>query len=304
VAFDDLVRDTTLEETPLRVALSLLEESGLICRYQDVPRAAALWLMPEADGHGPDRAAFDAFARSARLRRDSQSDCDLLDVAARAGLDPRLIEQQVLQWADRGWLGYESSGHDMLVEQLRRPSDAGERVRSLLEEYEAVRDQKTDEIVSYAETKRCRHAHIGAYLSGQSQERCTACDICQPDRRSERQPALRLPDEMTQLATILRCAVEAPHAWGKVSLIRILHGDAKAPEQGQRCAQFGALAFRSAAAVANLVGRLVEGGWLVPRTLEHGGVVLDPSPVVRTALPDSKRLAQLLSLACAAKQGE
>jgi ATP-dependent DNA helicase RecQ len=74
VAAGDLLRDTQLDETPLRVALSLMEEAGLIRRCQDTPRASMLRLTTEPGPQPSERAALDAFARAARLVRDSDRD--------------------------------------------------------------------------------------------------------------------------------------------------------------------------------------------------------------------------------------
>ena len=58
------------------------------------------------------------------------------------------------------------------------PADAAERIGTLLERYETVQVQRVDEIAAYAQTHRCRHGHINAYLGGRAIERCTACDNC------------------------------------------------------------------------------------------------------------------------------
>jgi ATP-dependent DNA helicase RecQ len=83
VATDDLMRDLRrTEDTPVRVALSMLEEAGLLRRYQDVPRTAVVRLAPTGaepagieplDGDSPAKAStpeweWAAFLAAARLR--------------------------------------------------------------------------------------------------------------------------------------------------------------------------------------------------------------------------------------------
>jgi ATP-dependent DNA helicase RecQ len=295
VPLDDLARDTGLDQTPLRVALSLLEEGGLITRHQDVPRSVSLRLAEPAGRNAPGRAPFDSFVDALHLQADATVDCNLVQAAKRSRLDPRYLEEQLLQWMDLGWLDYESAGHDLLLEQLSTSKDAAERVRTLLEGYEAVRAHKIDEVIAYAKTTACRHGHISAYLSGQTPESCSACDNCVPQRSWLHLTSRSASENAEHCAAILRYALEAPHSWGRLSLIRALHGDKLAPEPCQRSAHFGALACRSATAIGALLQQLVDAGLLVPRQIEVG-TVLDPSPAARAALAEPGRLARLLAV--------
>ena len=95
------------------------------------------------------------------------------------------------------------------------------------------------------------------------------------------------------MQTVLRCVAGAPWSWGRASLSNILRGSTRAPEKGRKSSQWGALAFRSQAAVDKLLDRLVVAELLRPRQLRHGGVVLDLTPAGRAALKDPTRLASL-----------
>jgi len=297
VAAADLERDLQADNTRVRVALSLLQEAGLLRRGPDFPRTAVVRLTIS----DPPASASEmvAFCQAARLRPDQSLTLDLADVARRAGLPLNDIERRVLEWADAGWLNYRSAGRDLLLELLPPPEDAVERIATLLERYETIHIQRVDEIAAYARTRRCRHGHINAYLGGRTIERCAACDNCV---EIEPPPDAGLPDEREQFLTILRCVSAAPWSWGRFSLVRILRGDDKARygkrslhEKARDQASFGALAFRSNVAVEHMLDLLESGGFLRARRLDHGGVVLDLTPAGQAALQNPAALDGLLS---------
>jgi len=297
VAAADLERDLQADRTRIRVALSLLEETGLLRRGPDFPRTSVVCLTGVGqDGILPHELA--AFCQAARLRPGQPLTLDLADVARRADLPLEDIERRVLEWADEGWLNYRPSKRDWLLELLEPPTDSAERIGTLLERYETVQIQRVDEIAAYALTRRCRHGHINAYLGGRTIERCTACDNC---IEIPPPPDAGLPDEREQFSTILRCVSDAPWSWGRFSLVRILCGDDKARhgtrplhEKARDQAGFGTLAFRSKTAVEHMLDHLEHGGFLRARQLEHGGGVLDLTPAGKAALQNPIALNSLV----------
>jgi DNA-binding MarR family transcriptional regulator len=301
VALGDLMRDVRAEDTPVRVALCTLEEAGLLRRHQDVPRTAVVRLRDGRPGAGREESAaeWSAFVSAARLRPGQALALDAVAAAQAAGLDPSGIEGQLLAWADAGWLEYHPAGRELLVELLPPPADAGTRVEALLDRYATIQVQRVDEIAAYARTRRCRHGHISAYLSGRAMEGCESCDNCQPEASpvSQTFAALDLPGEREQLQTILRCVATAPWSWGEYSLKSILRGGSRAPQKGRESPQWGGLAFRSEAAIGEMLDRLVAAGLLRRRQLDHGGIVLDLTPAGRAALQDLDRLEPLVRAA-------
>ena len=258
VASGDLSRDLRCEDTPVRVALSTLEEVGLLRRHQDVPRTAVVRLQGGQPRGEPDQD-WSAFVAAARLRPGQSLPLDPVAVAQAAGLDPAGIESQLLAWADAGWLDYRPAGRDWLLELLPPPADATTRVEALIDRHATIQVQRVDEIAAYAATRRCRHGHISAYLSGRPMTGCGSCDNCRPDLSpvGESSVSLDLPDERTQMQTVLRCVAGAPWSWGRASLSNILRGSTRAPEKGRKSSQWGALAFRSQAAVDKLLDRRI-----------------------------------------------
>jgi len=297
VAAADLERDLRADETRVRVALSLLEEAKLLRRGPDIPRAAVIRLtVARVPASTPE---LEAFCQAARLRPDQPLTVDLADVASRAGLPLDGVEPLLLEWSDAGWVDYRPAGRDMLLELLPPSKDASERISTLLERYETVQLQRVDEVVAYVRTRRCRHGHLNAYLGGRVIERCTACDNCVAIPPP---PEANLPDERAQFLTILRCVADAPHSWGRHSLVRILRGDGGARgerqplhERAREQSCFGALAFRSESAVERLINGLEAEGFLKPRQLEHGGIVLDLTPAGTAALREPASLDSLVT---------
>jgi len=293
----DLERDLRSDDTRIRVALSLLEEAGLLRRGPDLPRAAMVQLSAVCrDGALPDELA--AFRRAARLRPEQWLTLDLAQVAPKAGVPLAGIESRVLGWEEAGWLLYRPAGRDLLIQLLPPPPEATERIRTLLERYEAVRAQRVGEITAYAKTRRCRHGHLNAYLGGRVIGRCEACDNCV---EIDPPPNPLLPEERMQLMTILRCAKNAPWGWGRHTLTRILRGDLRPRprarplrEEARGQPEFGALSFRSKTAIERMVERLETAGFLASRQLDHGGIVLDLTGKGGAALQNPATLDNLI----------
>ncbi len=148
--------------------------------------------------------------------------------------------------------------------------------------------QRVAEIVAYANTRRCRHGHINAYLGGRTITHCTSCDNCQPPAPQETDRGL--PDESAQLQAILQVAA---HGWGRHTLAMILRGEAKAPPSATNTPGFGALPFRSEGALGKMIDLLQQRGFLQARQLEHGGFMLQLTAVGHHALRDPSGLRAL-----------
>ncbi len=304
VAAEDLERDLRADSTRVRVALSLLEKADLLRRGPDLPRAAVICLNVSQDANLPPDVA--EFCRAARLRTGQPLTVDLVEIVHQvdqAELSLVDIERRVLDWVDAGWLSYLPAGRDWQLDLLPPPSDAAERIEMLLERYETIQAQRVDEISAYAQTTRCRHGYLNAYLGGRTIERCPACDNCVEVEPSS---SSGLPDEREQLSTILRCVLGAPWSWGRRSLTRILRGNDRMRPGGHslhreasESAEFGALAFRSRTAIERMLARLESGGFLQARSLEHGGVVLDLTARGEAALQDPAELDGLIDSAAA-----
>jgi len=295
IAAEDLQRDLRSDDTRVRVALSLLEEAGLMRRGRDLPRAIVVRLRVDDPSCLP--SDLQAFCQAARLRPGQSLSLDPLDVARKAALDPSEIERGLLNWAEKNWVEYRPSGRNMLLELPSAPADASSRIAALLERYEAIQGQRVDELLSYARTRRCRHAHIAAYLGAPSAERCSSCDNCVG---TQPLPAPILPGFTEQRAIILRCIARGRWSWGRQTLLRILRGD-DGTERGRRALHpracenpyFGALAFRSETAIAQLLVQMEAAGLLRARRLQGKSAVIELTPAGAKALRDPGSLEAL-----------
>ncbi|MBN1246562.1 MAG: RecQ family ATP-dependent DNA helicase [Anaerolineae bacterium] len=286
IASGDLERELHADGTEVRVALSILEENGLIERGPDIPRAALIRLCPSRRRQDADDDRLQAFYAAGRLQSGQWTRVDLINVAEQVGCPPGDIEELILRWSDKGYLDTRFSGRDMLIAQAEPPDDVADRISRWLDRFETIQVQRIAEIVGYARTRRCRHGHLNAYLGGRRIDHCNACDNCvaiAPDEQTD------TPEEHEQLAAILNCAARAPWSWGRYNLVLILQGNPKAPAKAQGYPGYGSLSFRSRTAIEDLIDRLEQAGFLAPRELDNGGTVLDLTPsghaVLRT--PDS-----------------
>jgi ATP-dependent DNA helicase RecQ len=285
VVIDDLRRDLQAEETPVRVAVSALEQAGLLRRGPDLPRTVSLRLKGVAPQTDADLAVL---GRTCGLQPGQVTNHDPLDVAQRAGLEATGLEERLLAWSADGFLECRASARDPLLELLPAPPDSRERIRTLLEQYEQVQAQRVAEIVAYANTRRCRHGHISAYLGGRAIRHCASCDNCQPQR--PQQADGDLPDESAQLQVVLQAAA---HGWGRRNLVAILRGEPQAPPSARGTPGFGALSFRSEGALGKMLDRLQQRGFLQAHQLEHGGFMLQLTATGRRALTDPSALRPL-----------
>ncbi|MEW5987829.1 MAG: DEAD/DEAH box helicase [Chloroflexota bacterium] len=269
VALDDLARDAQGDDTAVRVALSALEQAGLVARHHDAPRTVTLRRLSEGR-----ETAFDHFAEAAHLRLRQSVTRNFTDLVE-TGLAPaERLEELLLTWQAAGYLEYQANGRDGLLTLLPAPAGAATRIESLLNQYKTIQQQRVAEIVAYARTRRCRHGFLANYLGGASRATCEACDNCQGDFGfSILDFGLDESQVEEQRRLILTALKEM--SWGRQRLIHILRGDSRVDERGRRSAAYGQLKFRSESAVGKLIGELLAAGLVQEKKLGHGGIALE-----------------------------
>ncbi|MBX2999558.1 MAG: RecQ family ATP-dependent DNA helicase [Caldilineaceae bacterium] len=277
---DDLARPYDGGDTRVRVGLSFLEQTALLRRYVDAPRAVTLRLIAA----GKDAQA-DRFVAAARLRPQQPVDRSYAELCAQVAIAPDRLEAELLAWQEAGILDVNASGRDLLIELLPPPVDGTERINALLDRYAAIGAGRIDEIVAYARSPRCLHGHIANYLGGAGRSRCTVCNRCMGDGLLP-SPGAGLPSESEQLRMILW--VLSNQSWGRRGLIYLLRGDEKAGERGQRSKAFGRMNFRSESVLDRMIDGLIADGAIVESTLSHGGIVLSITEQGRAMLANPK----------------
>jgi ATP-dependent DNA helicase RecQ len=178
---DDLERETRLDETRLRVGMSVLERIGAVRRQFDLPRIVTLNVLAAGDDE------FQRFMADARLRPRQRVTRDLGDVCALTGISPEAIEPRLLRWVDEGWLEYRGSARGLRLE-LSGVSDPGARVRELLQRLEGIDEARLGRLDEYVQSTGCRHEFLSHYFghrlppTATPRRGCGTCDNCCRER--------------------------------------------------------------------------------------------------------------------------
>jgi ATP-dependent DNA helicase RecQ len=155
-------------------------------------------------------------------------------------------------------------------------ANATARLQRVLDNAAQRARTRVNQMMTYADGRRCRHAEIAAHL-GERLDPCgDACDVCTSQRgegsesnaRLERPPGKRSVATSADAITVLKAVASAPFSVGKTGLIRLLEGSIQSRIQGDRSPYFGALGDLPKAKIDGLIDRLVEDGYLL-RDLDH-----------------------------------
>jgi len=254
------------DETFVRVGVSMLERVGLIRRHFDLPRSATITLRSDTD---PD---IRPFAQGSGMAVGQTADLSLLDLARACDTPPPALEAALLQWADADLIRYTGSGRDPLIEFVAAPADVGERIDTLLTDYQARQDQRIEAMAAYAKGAVCRHRALAAHF-GQRMARCgTACDVCAPgERRHAAAPAraarrapvpVRTDDDRPDALRTLMGFAALPFPMGRRKVARVLTGASSSPIGEDRCDEFGALQHLTIKDLEELIERLIAEGFI------------------------------------------
>jgi len=270
-----LERLGALNETQIRVALSMLQEAEMVRRAYDAPRTVEIgWARPADDER------LRALLQNAQIQPGETQQRDYLELARTSGIPPAELDLLCNRWAAQGKLFYRAGGREMLLERndnpgatahnatYRNPTD---RVESVLSRFDAVQRQQVADIYAYARTKSCRHGYLSAYLGGHERNRCPSCNNCKPNTL----PAIihTGPDREEQRLIVLRAAERTTR--GIVTLSKMLKGDATIDPRLHNNQWFGALNYLSVSSITGIVRLLVKEELLQLRDLDNGGQVVE-----------------------------
>ncbi|HEY7909706.1 MAG TPA: RecQ family ATP-dependent DNA helicase, partial [Thermomicrobiales bacterium] len=294
VSLETLQREVERDdETFVRVGVSMLERVGLIRRHFDLPRSATVTLRDDTD------PAMRWFAAESGIRPGQTADVNLIDLAATLDAEPSALEAHLLEWADRDLVRYTGAARDPLIELLPAPPDVGERIDTLLADYQARQDQRIEAMGAYAKGAICRHRAIAAHF-GQRMARCgTACDVCVPEERQQaiaatraRRPIPINPDDNRPDALrILMGLAALPFPMGRRKVARVLTGAASSPIGEDRCREFGALQHLTIKDLEAVIERLIDDG-LIGREAIGDFPVLTLTVRGRRAIDDAALLPE------------
>jgi len=267
----DVVAAAAGDATIGRVALSMLEQAGLLRRRYDTPRTVSLQLYRR--NAGADDPSFVDFVQRMGLGRRSAVAGEFGELLARTAMQPEELEQRLLMWQSSGWLRVDLAGRDAAIELLEPTARAGSDLERMIADRAALDEQRVRDIADFAHTRRCRHAYLADYLGGNRRSRCGVCDNCGASLPIAK--AQSVPDLDAHAQIVLLTLAE--QSWGRRNLVRLLAGDSAASERAQRSSYYAALRVRAPAAIEQLVASLEADGFIDTRELRQGGVVLELS---------------------------
>jgi ATP-dependent DNA helicase RecQ len=288
-----------IDETTLRVAVSMLERCDLLTRGFDVPQEITITLpkrLPAASKHDEE---FVNLLTGLALGPGQEANFKTQDIANFMGWEFDSAEPILLEWERLGFLQVKSSRRAMFIELAPQPEDMGERIERMLSQSAAVAQRRIDDIVGYATTEDCRHGYISAHFGSPPRTRCEVCDNCtgiRPDLPHGTETLHDLPDDADVEPMIIDSLMSLPRPVGRGGLARILAGSLRAPVTPDKARHHGRLKAMGETAITGIIDDLIEDNRL--RQYERQGYpVLAPTMRGRAEaeawLAEHPELAQL-----------
>lgn len=222
-----------------RVALSILAEARAAQRLADVPRTLVV--------DGLEQSVF--------------------ALAAQMGVAPDAVEAALLDRQARGELRVDPARRALLYRVLGDTS----QVERVMERYAALAESRAKEIMDYARTRHCRHAHLRRYFGEETPDVCDACDNCLGIEHTAQEAGVADDEEARRLVLDVLQSVKGI---GETNLVWFLRGDARTADWIAGRAGFGHLAMRSESRLKAIVRDMGTRGLVSRETLSHGGTSL------------------------------
>jgi ATP-dependent DNA helicase RecQ len=173
LAMEEVALALGVDETAVRVALSILEEAGLAQRDYDAPKSVALYLRKA--GRGSD---FTHFLQVSGLAAGKPAEWSFAELAAATHLPPARLEERLLAWQEAGFVSFYPRGRALLVSLRADPRDAAERLQRLATARTLARSRRSEQMVDFVRSRTCRQVTLGDYLGGPPRGPCGFCDRC------------------------------------------------------------------------------------------------------------------------------
>ena len=252
-----------VDETEVRVGVSILERAGLLRRSFDLPSEVEVGLPSRAkSGKGsPEQSELERFLRKVSLRPGRSAAFATRDIAAAMDWPLLAVEARLLEWHSAGYISLLSSKREMAIELPPRPEDVAERLEGQLAQSRILGQWRIDDIVGYATADSCRHGFISAHFGSPPRIRCTVCDSCtgiRPEVPEVMRPDVPLPDDADVEPMILDCLLSLPKPVGRSGLGRILVGHLRAPVAANECRHHGRLYQLGEGAIVELLDEMIE----------------------------------------------
>jgi ATP-dependent DNA helicase RecQ len=266
-----------VDETMIRVAISLLERADLLARGFDFCQQLAITLPKKLPAAAQTHKKFQRLRKGLALEGAQAAVFNTTDIAKFMHWEPYDVESQLLRWQGEGWLTVRGEKRSMYMLLPPRPPDASERLERILAHAQALAQRRIEDMVGYATSETCRHGYISAHFGSPPRTRCNVCDNCTGER-----PDVVVPEPVAHLAPesadvrpmILDCLVSLPRPAGRGGLARVLVGSLRAPFGPDKARHFGALKALGEAAVSEQIDQLIKEERLRQYTSPNGFPVL------------------------------
>jgi ATP-dependent DNA helicase RecQ len=173
LAADEVALALGVDDTALRVALSILEEAGLVLRDYDAPRSVSVYLRKA--GRSAD---FARFLAATGLAPGKPVEFAFADLARLTQSAPARLEERLIAWQEAGQISFYPRGRALLVTLRAQPRDAAARLQRLVAARSEAHQKRAEAMVNYARTRTCRQVALAAALGGPPRPPCGACDQC------------------------------------------------------------------------------------------------------------------------------
>lgn len=263
---DDLERDLGQDETRVRVAISILESVGLLKRHLDVPTTVTITLTLK--GAKENDGEFGEFVSAARLKVGQRIPIETVTLSKRVSIGLNEVEEKLLEWRDRGYIYYHSSGRVMLLERLPASTNAKQLIHDLLSKYMLVQEAQLEKALRYVETRHCKHDTIAEHFGEPRIEGCASCDNCVPQKQpfvavsKQAKPAKVDLTDNQKRQKVLETVGMVSGQVGFTGLVRILKGSIASHIKTDRCSNFGIFANYPKATIERCVHELLDDGYL------------------------------------------
>lgn len=249
---EEIARLSQLDDTQIRVSISILERVGLLKRHLDVPVTVGIGLR--SGGGGDDD--FIEFANRAGIKERSSTTFEYMSLASRVSMPPHEMESLILEWRSQHLVTYRSTGRTMYLELCRAGSGVKAGIQRMLDTYRDESMRRAEELASYARTSKCRHDFISKHFGEARINDCKSCDNCHRGTAPK-----KMGDDHL---TVLQGIVALPTRLGSAGLIKALRGAKSCPIQPHEWAELGVFSGRSEAAVKAIIEDLLAWGYLQP----------------------------------------
>lgn len=299
-----------MDETTLRVAVSMLERCDLLTRGFDVPQEIVITLAKRLPPTAKLDENFMRLLRGLALGPGQDATFKSIDIANFMGWALDDVEPILLDWEEQGFLRLKSTRRAMSIELLPQPDDMMERLQRMLAQSAAVAQRRIDDVVGYATTENCRHGYISAHFGSPPRTRCDVCDNCtgiRPELPHGEEIDHTLPDDADVEPMIIDALMSLPRPVGRGGLARILTGSLRAPVTPDKARHHGRLKALGEAAIMGIIDDLIEDNRL--RQYERQGYpVLAPTMRGRAEaeawLAEHPELAQMGEAPAVSEGGE